>query len=182
VRWRGTLALLVALIAAAFWLYRDVNAGRPDGSWQAIFAEPEPSPPGAEYKRLLSFDPAQVTAVTLRRDQRTLRSERTADGWSGTSDGAAIDEFLRALTQLAEIMPIEVDGASLADHGLAPPQAVIELTRRDGPPVVLLVGGRNPPATAIYAQIGLGGPVALTGALLTWDLDKAERALAAPPG
>lgn len=177
--WRGTVVLLLALIAAAFWLYRDVNAGRTDGSWQAIFAEPEPSPPGSEYRRLLSFDPAEVSAVTLRRDQRTLRSERTAEGW--TAAGAAIDEFLRSLTQLAEIMPIEVGPDELAAHGLAPPAAVIELTRRDAPPVVLLVGGRNPSATAVYAQVGSGGPVSLTGALLAWDLDKVERALAAPP-
>ncbi|MDX2167101.1 MAG: hypothetical protein SF182_08565 [Deltaproteobacteria bacterium] len=181
-RWRGTLALLIALVVAALWLYRDVTGGRSDVSWRAIFAEPEPPPPGAEYKRLLEFDPAQVTAVTLHHGERTLHTERTADGWSGTANGAAIDEFLRALTQLALIMPIEVDPARLADHGLAPAQATVELTRRDGAPIVLLVGGRNPPATAVYAQVGVGGPVALTGALLSWDLDKAERALAAPPG
>jgi len=68
----------------------------------------------------------------------------------------------------------------LADHGLAAPAAEIELMRRGAAPLVLLVGGRNPPATGAYAQVGLGGPVALTGTPLTWDLEKAERALAAP--
>lgn len=180
-RWRGTLALLIAFAVAAAWLYRDVTGGRPDTSWRTIFAEPQPSQPGSEFKRLLAFDPAAVTAITVQRGERTLHTERGADGWSGTKNGEPIDDFLRGLSELAEILPIDVGADGLADHGLAPPTAVVELTRRDGAPLVLLVGGRNPPATGVYAQVGRGGPVALTGALLIWDLEKAERALGAQP-
>jgi len=180
-RWRGTLALLAAVVLAATWLYRDIARDRPDTGWQTLFEMPQPTPPALLVTHLLAFDPAQVSAVTLRRGAHTWRTERTAGGWSDVEDPRAIDEFLRALTQLAEILPIDVTPALLADHGLAPPRAAIELARRDGAPIVVLVGGHNPPSTGIYVQLGNGGPVALTGALLTWDLDKAERALRGPP-
>ncbi len=178
-RWRGTLALLAAFVVAAVWLYRDVTGGNADSSWRTIFAEPEPPPPGADLKRLLHFDPAQVSAISLQRGDNIRHSERTADGWSGTDDGSTIDDLLRGLTELAEIMPIDVGPDALADHGLAPPTATIELTRKDGPPLALFIGARNPPGTAVYAQVGRGGPVVLTGALLLWDFGKAERALGA---
>jgi hypothetical protein len=180
VRGRGTLLLVVALLAAATWLYRDVTGDQPGASWRTIFAEPAPPLPAADLKRLLAFDPAGVTAITLRRGDRSLRSERTADGWSGVQRSGDMDDFLVGLTELAEIMPIEVGAAQLDAHGLAPPQGIIELTRRAAPPLVLLVGTRNPPATGVYAQLDAGGPVVLTGAMLLWNVDKAERAFAAP--
>ena len=180
-RGRGTLLLVVALLAAAAWLYRDVTGGHPEASWRTIFAAPAPPLPAADLKRLLAFDPAEVTAITLRRGDRTLRSERTADGWSGVQRPGDIDDFLVGLTELAEIIPIDVGEDALAAHGLAPPAGSIELTRHAAPPLVLLIGARNPPATGVYAQLGPGGPVVLTGALLLWNVDKAERAMA-PPG
>lgn len=178
-RWRGTLLLLAALIAAALWLYRDIARDRPDAGWRSLFALPVPTPPAEAITRLLAFDPAAVTDVSLQRGGQTRRTARTADGWQGVTDPAAVDDFLAALAGLAEIMPIEVPATQLADHGLAPPRAVVALERRDGAPIVLLIGGPNPPATGLYVQLGRGGPVRLTGALLAWDLDKAERALPA---
>lgn len=179
--WRGTLVLLVVVAGAALYLYRDVNAGRQDGSWRAIFAEPEEPPPGDLVKRLLAFDPAAISAVTVRRGTQEWRAERTAAGWSGVGQVTDMNDFLHDMEELAEIMPIEVGPETLRDHGLDPPQASIELTRTDAPPLLLLVGARNPPATGVYVRVGADGPVVLTGALLLWDLEKIERALAPPP-
>ncbi|MBX3026654.1 hypothetical protein KF840_17250 [bacterium] len=179
--WRGTVALLVVVVAAAAYLYHDVNAGRTDGSWSAIFEEPQEPPPADLVKRLLAFDAAGITAITVRRGTQEWRAERTADGWSGAGRATDMNDFLHDLAALAEIMPIEVAPDTLRDHGLDPPQASIELTRSGAPPLVLLVGARNPPATGVYVRVGADGPVVLTGALLLWDLEKIERALAPPP-
>ena len=178
--WRGTLVLGIALLAAAVYLYRDVTAQHPDASWRVLFEEARPTPPGADIKRLLAFDPAAVTAIRLRHGDAQRAVRRDGDSWQGARSRDVTD-FLQALQDLAEIMPLEVAPGDLAAHGLDPPQSVIELDRSGAAPLVLLVGGHSPPATAVYVQLGPGGPVVLTGALLLWDLDKAARTFA-PPG
>ena len=178
--WRGTLILLVVVSGAAFLLYHDVNAGRRERSWGAIFEEPRDVPPGEQVKRLLSVDPATVTAITVRRGDQQWRAERTADGWTGAGRATDMNDFLHDISQLAEIMPIEIGADTLRDHGLDPPQGSIELSRGSQPPLLLLIGRRNPPATGVYVRVGADGPVAVTGALLLWDLEKLERAFGPP--
>ena len=178
--WRGTLVLLVVVCGAAFLLYHDVNAGRSERSWGAIFEEQREAPPGEQVKRLLSVDPTTVTAITVRRGDQQWRAERTADGWTGAGRATDMNDFLRDMSELAEIMPIEIGADTLRDHGLDPPQGSIELSRAGQPPVLLLIGRRNPPATGVYVRVGADGPVAVTGALLLWDLEKLERAFGPP--
>jgi hypothetical protein len=178
VGWRGTLALGIALLAAAVYLYRDVTTQHPDATWQVLFEEPRPTPPGAGIKHLLDLDPATVTAIRLRHGDEQREVRRSGDNWQGANNRDVTD-FLQALQDLAEIMPLEVAAGDLGAHGLDPPQSIIELERSGAAPLVLLVGGHNPPATAVYVQLGRGGPVVLTGALLLWDLDKATRTFAA---
>jgi hypothetical protein len=180
VGWRGTVVLLAVVVAAALYLYHDVNAGRGDGSWSAIFEEPRETPPGDLITHLLAFDPAQVTAITVRYGARQWHAERTSGGWSGAGKVTDVDDFLHDVGELAEIMPIEMGPDTLRDHGLEPPQGSIELTRADGAPLLVLIGARNPPATGVYVRVGADGPVVLTGALLLWDLEKFERAFGAP--
>ncbi len=177
--WRGTLALGGALLAAAALLYRDVNAGRADRSWQAIFELPRQAAPQEQVTPLVAFDPSAVTTITVQRGATTWRAERAVGGWTGSPRPGDVEEFLRDVANLAQIMPTTADAASLRDHGLDPPQGSIELQRRDAPPLVIFIGQRNPPATGVYVQLGSHGPVALTGALLLWDLEKFARALGA---
>jgi hypothetical protein len=181
VGWRGTLVLLAAVASAAFLLYRDVNAERSERSWRAIFEEPRETPPADQVTRLIDFDPASVTTVTVRRGSQQWQAERTADGWSGAGRATDMDDFLHDLGELAVILPIEVGPDTLRDHGLEPPQASIALTRASAAPITVLIGARNPPATGVYVRVGNDGPVVLTGALLLWDLEKVERAFG-PPG
>lgn len=68
---------------------------------------------------------------------------------------------------------------TLREHGLDPPRGSVELQRRDQPPLLILIGARNPPATGVYVRVGADGPAALTGALLLWDLEKVQRAFGA---
>lgn len=175
--WRGTIVLALALLAALLALYRELVAESSDMSWQSVLQGTREAPPGDQITHLLSFDPATVTAVRLRRGAQQWRAERRADGWNGAERASDVDDFLDNMLALAEIMPLEVSADQLADHGLDPPAAVVEVERADKPPVVLLLGRRNPPATGVYAQVGTSGRVVLTGALALWDFDKAARAL-----
>lgn len=175
--WRGTLVLLAALIVAAAYLYHDANTGRAERSWRVIFELPREPLPAEQVKHLLAFEPAEITAVTLRRGALVHTARRLPDGgWSGVERPRAVADLLSDLAGLAEVMPLEHDAVPLADLGLAPPQATVELTRGDAPPIVLLVGSRNPAGTGVYARVGVDGPLVVTGALLLWDLEKAERA------
>jgi hypothetical protein len=174
--WRGTSILLVVVAAAAFYLYHDVNADRAERSWQAIFEEAPEAAPGETITRLLDFDPATVTAVTVQRGTHQWRAEREDGGWSGAGRDTDMDAFLRDLGELAEILPIDVGADTLREHGLDPPQGSVELQRRGAPPIVLRIGVRNPPATGVYVRVGDDGPVVLTGALLLWNIEKVERA------
>jgi hypothetical protein len=175
--WRGTLGLAIALLVATAILYGEVFWPRPDAPWASVLEPARPTPPGEQLKHLFVFDPAAVTAVRLQRGERAWLARRTADGWQG-AEPSVVDDLLRSLRELAEILPIEIAPGALADHGLDPPQSVVELERGADAPLLLLVGKRNPPATGVYVQIGHGGPVALTGALLLWELDKATRTFA----
>src|SRR5262245_6785437 len=138
---------------------------------------PREAPPGEQIVRLLSFDPSTVTAVRLQRGGQEWRVQRSDGGWAGVERSNDIDDYLDNLLALAEIMPLEVSDDELANHGLAPPDGVIELARAGEPPVILFLGHRNPPATGVYAQLGPRGRVVLTGALALWDFEKAIRAL-----
>jgi hypothetical protein len=174
--WRGTLALVLTLLIASAWLYHEVAGEGAGLSWESVVGGPG-QPPSEQVVHLLSFSPDEIIAVKLERDGRVWRTDRRADGWSGVTQPHAIDDFLGELLELAEIMPIDVPPKGLGDHGLAPPEGVIELLSRNRPPIILLLGSHNPPATGTYAQLGLGGRVVLTGALATWEFDKAIRAL-----
>lgn len=172
--WRGTLGLALALLAGGFYLYRELAAEHAPISWESVIEGPQ-TPPAEQITHLLSFDPATVSAIELRRDGQTWRTERRGEAWSGVGQAEVMNDFLADLQELAEIMPLDVAPDQLADHGLAPPEAVVELQRGSQAPVILYVGRRNPPSTGVYAQLGPGGRVVLTGALALWDFDKAIR-------
>ncbi len=174
--WRGTLVLLAALVMAGLYAYSDVTSNQSGFSWRGLLQPLRPTPPGEQVTRLLSFVPEQVTAIRLQRGDADVRFERRGGTWAGVARPQVLDDTLQSLLELAEVMPLQVGPEQLADHGLAPPEARIELERRDQPPIVILVGSHNPAATGVYVQLGEGGPVKLTGALILWELDKALKA------
>lgn len=175
--WRGTLLLALALLAAGLFLYRELVADKGELSWQSVIGGPRAAPPGEQITHLLSFDPATVNAIRLQRGGQEWKVERRDGGWGGVERASDIDDFLTNLLGLAEIMPLEVAPDQLADHGLDPPEGVVELQRAGAPAVLLLLGRRNPPSTGVYAQLGRDGRVVLTGALALWEFDKAIRTL-----
>jgi len=180
VGWRTTLALSVAVVLAAGTLWVDLRRANVGSLEWDILGEPRGEPPGEKIKRLLGFDPATITAIRLARDGTVVRVARANGGWVGAAEPRLLDEFLHNLQEMAEIAPLEVQADELEDYGLDPPQAVIELERQGGDPIVVLLGQHNPSATGAYVQLGKGGPVVLTGALMLWEFDKAFKATGSP--
>jgi hypothetical protein len=175
---RTTAALAVAVLIAAVVAWIDVrNSPAPDSERGFLVpSDGEVAEEPREIKRLLSFSPADVSAIHLQRGAVDIRLTRDDKRWSNVSRPQAVEDFLHNLTQLAEILPLEVTAEQRRDYGLDPPNGVIELERRGQSPIVLHLGNHNPPSTGAYAQIGSDGPVVLTGALALWELDKAIRA------
>jgi hypothetical protein len=166
-RWTAALAAAVALAALALWI--DARRGVPSHE-----AATHGLPP------VVRFEPAQIRAVTLRSAEVVVRTTRTGGGWSGTERPDSVDDFLRDVAQLAELLALDA-GPALAQYGLAPAQGTIELERETGETIVLLLGRRNPAGTGSYVRVGPHGRVVLTGALVSWAFDKLLGALAATP-
>jgi len=180
VGWRVTLALSVAVVVAAAVLWADLRTANVSSTEWGVLGEPRGEPPGEKVKHLLGFDPATITAVRLSRNGAAVRAVRANGTWVGTPDPGLLDEFLHNLQEMAEIAPLEVPADELEDYGLDPPQEVIELERTGGDPIVVRLGQHNPAATGAYVQLGKGGPVVLTGALMLWEFDKAFKATGSP--
>ncbi len=183
--WRNTLLLAIAAAAVALLAYLDVTSQDPDAGWDTVFEEARPTPPSEDIERLVEFDPRDVIAIRIKRAGTTLRSQRTAYGWSDTTKPRAIADLLDGVAQLAVILTIEEEpsDADLDAYGLAPPHAIIALERDEGPAISILLGNHNPSSTAIYARVTGRTGIVLTGAVAMWDVEKAMSALSAtPPG
>lgn len=172
---RATAVLAAALTVATlvWWFDRLSDEVQPAATVASPRADPQ------DFPRLLSFDPAAVTAIHLQRGDHDVRAERRGDTWSVGAPTAALDDFLQNLQGLAELDAMDATVAELKDYGLDPPAGMIELTRRDAAPIVIRFGAHNPPGTGTYVQLDRRERVVLTGALILWEFDKALRALTA---
>jgi Domain of unknown function (DUF4340) len=178
---RGTLLLAALVAVLVICAYLDVRRDAADLSWNSFFGELQPTPLGEGAPKLVQFDPAAVTAIHLRRGNIDVRSQRRNGGWTGTARPATIEDFLQSVLDLAEIRKFDAGPKDLADLGLEPPQSEIELHFRQGAPLQIFLGDRNPPSTGVYARVE-GRPGAyLTGALILWELEKATNALGSTP-
>jgi uncharacterized protein DUF4340 len=176
---RGTLilALLIAAVGAYVW-FEEAPSAAPGRSTDTLLGEPKAFDPNQPVRHLLEYQPADVSSIRLERGGQMRTTERSGETWTATSNPAAIADFLANLAQLAVVMDIPAGTAELRDYGLDPPQSVVRLqTRSQRTPMVLQIGDRNPSVTGVYVRIGEDGPVLLAGALVTWEFDKAFRAL-----
>ncbi|MGD9763755.1 MAG: hypothetical protein AB7V27_08590 [Candidatus Binatia bacterium] len=177
--WRATIGIALALLAAGGYLRYDINRDAAAVARQSAGRDAAGASDG--FAPLLAFEPSSIAAVRYVEDGSAFTTERSVRGWSGTARPDDVDEFLRQLSAQAEIRrlaPHFVDHG----HGLAPPQATLELRPREGSPIVLLIGNRNPAATAVYVRLGPDGPIALTGEQLLWNIDQLRRRLSAASG
>jgi hypothetical protein len=179
--WRGTLVLSALLLIVGVYAYFDAISGEQDVSLQSLLRELRPTPPGQDAPSLLHYEPTEITGMRIRRGDLDLRVQRREGKWVNASRPDALDDLLVNLLDLSEIMTADVAKQDLADHGLDPPQAIVDLERTGGDTISVRIGNRNPPATAVYVQVGPSDHVTLTGALILWEIEKAIDA-AAPAG
>jgi len=172
--WRGTLVLaaLVVIAGAFFLLGPKPPLELPDTT---LLGEPRFINPETPSPRLLDFDPAQVESITLGYRDEVVTVARQGDTWRGAADPRPLDDFLRSMQEATRISSIE-EQSPLADFGLDTPARRVLLERTHGPSVVLLIGDRNPAGTSVYVRAG-EGPVAIAGALIQWEFDKAFSAV-----
>lgn len=174
--WRGTLALLTLVAVAGLFLWLE-GPPKPELPQDApnLLGEPKLRDP-SKFVPLIAFDLAAVLRIHVRHGDNELTAERTGEVWKTSRPTAALDLFLRNLTELGRIIEIPASAEALKDYGLEHPKSVVELTLRgEEGPRVLELGNQNPAATGVYVRIDRQGPIVLAGALATWELDKLFR-------
>jgi hypothetical protein len=123
VRWQTTLvaALLLALVGGFYYVY-DVRLA------------PDRDKAEARKGRVLSVETTDVTAVTLKRPDGTVKATREGDGWQlvepvkARGDRGAIEETLTTVVTAKMDREIEAAPKALADFGLDTPAAEVDLT------------------------------------------------------
>jgi hypothetical protein len=112
---------------------------------------------------MLAIEPAQVTAVEVRRADGHWRFRRASDGaWAaddagpaGAGAGTALNEGLRFLHGSAPQRVLdrgEVAGIPMSEYGLEPPGYVVTV-RGPGTPFTVEFGAVNPQGLAQYARV-----------------------------
>jgi hypothetical protein len=112
---------------------------------------------------MLAIEPAQVTAVEVRRADGHWRFRRAPDGaWAtegteapGAGAGTALNEGLRFLHASAPQRVLErkeVVGIPMSEYGLAPPGYVVTV-QGPGAPFTVEFGAVNPQGLAQYARV-----------------------------
>ena len=146
-RWQtsAVLALLLVLVGGFYYLYE-------------VRGAPERERVESRKGRVFSAEPADVTAVELKRPDETVSLKRDGDAWRVTAPIAArgnratVDETLTTI--LTAKMDREIDGkpAALADFGLEKPAAQVLMTLKDGKQVGLDLGAKSPTGVWVYAR------------------------------
>lgn len=165
---RGTALLLIVLTALLAWLGLAGLGVRRE-------AAPTPAAP------LLPMPAAEVARVELREPGRRLLALRADGSWRDEhGHGWRADVVAGLVDTLATLAPLRIVDANPGDpaeFGLGPDAARLEVGGADGPPALVLeLGARNPPATAMYARVAGRREVMLVGALLDWEIDKLRAA------
>ncbi len=112
-------------------------------------------------KRVIEFDPKDITGIELVRSNQTIVLEKSGDLWdlkkplAARADASAVNAILDEL-EFAErtrsIAGKELEGVSLADYGLDTPALRVTL-RGKKQPITLLVGRETPTKDALYLQV-----------------------------
>lgn len=147
-RWQTTLiaALLLALVGGFYYVY-EVRLG--------------PEREKAETRKGRVFtaaETADVTAMELKRPEGTVKAVREGETWQlvtpvkARGDRGPVEETIT--TVVTAKMDREIDAApkSLADFGLDPPAAEVDLTLKDQKHLVLLLGAKSPTGVWVYAK------------------------------
>lgn len=157
------------------------------------FLDPTPKPPprrvglpGASTPRptipqatpLVPLSAEKVHRLVFEWQGERKETQRTNGGWSNTDQPGLIADFVNDLVTLGALEQIEADEKQLADFGLAPAKARLELyVEGKSEPLVIEFGNLNPPGTGVYVRMPPNPSVLLAGSLLNWAFQRTFRAL-----
>ena len=143
---RNTLLLLLVLLALGGYLY-----------WVELPSEKRE----AEAKKLVSLKKDDVTGITLTYPDHTIALEKKDGSWQMTkpvdakADDAVANNMLTAIAEADTSRSLDDVGDKLASYGLAPPEATVALTLKDGGTVpAIKVGKTTQVGSAAYLQKG----------------------------
>ncbi|MCC6847722.1 MAG: DUF4340 domain-containing protein [Deltaproteobacteria bacterium] len=143
---RNTLALFLVLVALGAYLW---------------FVERPNEQREADAKKLVALQKDDVTGVTLAYPDRTIVLEKSAEGrWRLTqpvaadADDPVVNNMLTAIAEADVSRTLDDVGDKLASYGLAPPEATVSLTLKDGSVPPIKVGKTTQIGSAAYLQKG----------------------------
>jgi hypothetical protein len=144
---RNTLLLLLVLIGLGGYLY---------------FVERPSQEREVAAKKLVELKKDVVTGVTLAYPDRTIALEKNAEGhWRLTqpvaadADDPVVNNMIVAIAEADVSRTLENVGDKLASYGLAPPEATVTLTVKEGTaPPPLKIGKTTQVGSAAYLQKG----------------------------
>lgn len=141
---RNTLLLLLVLIGLGGYLY---------------FVERPSQEREAEAKKFVSLKKDDVTGITLAYPDRTIALEKNAEGhWRLTqpvaadADDPVVNNMLVAIAEADVSRSLDDVGDKLASYGLAPPEATVTLTVKEGTVPALKIGKTTQVGSAAYLQ------------------------------
>src|SRR6266545_4571418 len=156
--WKSLAILVVLASALAGFFYYDTY-------WLTPAREKAESAKG----RLLTLEPKDVEAITIKRQSDTIRLKRVeGGGWEmldpvkARGDRATADDVVTSLATARMDREIDPNPSKLGDFGLDPAGAEVRLeVKGRKEPLVLLVGAKSPTGAWVYAKQG-GKPAVMT--------------------
>lgn len=167
--WRRVAAIYAVLAMLAGWIaILDHTAPAP--------ATDTPTTPGPS---LLEVDAAAVSGITFRRDTAVVRAVREQGRWRVLEPAGAqippdlLEATIATLTTGQSAERLETGAQQdLAAYGLATPSTSLEIAVGGmSTPVTVVVGGRNPTRTAVYARRSDRAVIYLVGMNLSYYID-----------
>jgi hypothetical protein len=167
------LYLVAALLGGQYWF---VERGRPAAD----------APQETVRPKLVELDADTVTAIRLKRGDRSMVMQRPDERWTAVEPaGVAVPHdlvraFLQAIVAAEVIHPVEEPTGGLGAYGLGEGATSVDLTLQDGRTLALTLGGTNPTGTALYARRTESPPIVLIGRQVRYYEDLLFQALPVP--
>lgn len=161
---RSLLILLVIAIALGWFAYRD--------------SQRAPGTDGPARDTVFTVESDQIDAITVRSEAgEETRLQKAGDGWqivspvTAPSDATEVSGLLSNLSSLEIQRVIDETPPDLGEYGLDSPRIQVSFTT-EGAEHTLLIGGKTPPGTDLYAKRGQDSTVFLIPSYLESTFDR----------
>ena len=162
----------VLLVLAAFYYLYEIQGGQ------------KRQEEASKRELLFHFAADDVTGFTVKREQETVRAEKSDGHWYLTEplavrgDDQKYHELTRYVAELHYTRVVEEQPQSLEPYGLATPRLEIQVTLKDpAKPLTLRLGATNPTGGSYYAQAEGHAPIYLVSGVAKDVLDASLHAL-----